>query len=71
MYSKSQLIKMNYDRNYSSSSWINNINSLDDKKLYNLHATTDASLSSGRKYVAIPSDIKLSAQDNNNYKIMK
>lgn len=71
MYSKSQLIKMNNDPKYSSFSWINNINNLDDNKLYNLHATTDASISCGRKYIAIESNVKLSTQDYDKYNIMK
>jgi hypothetical protein len=71
MFTKSKLINMNNDIKYSSFSWINNINNLNDNKMYNLYATTEVSLSSGRKYVALPSDKKLTVQDYLNYKIMK
>lgn len=72
MFSKSQLITMNYDKKYSSSGWIKNINSnLDDKKLFKLYATTNASLSSGREYIALPSDKILTANDYIKYNIMK
>jgi len=70
MFTTSKLINMNNDKNYSSYSWIKNINNLDDNKLYNIYPTNNSSLR-GREYIAIPSDISLSPQDYNKYNIMK
>lgn len=71
MFTTSKLIHMNNDKKYSSTPWIKNINNLDDKKLYNIYPTNNASLNSGREYIAIPSDISLTSQDYNKYNIMK
>jgi hypothetical protein len=54
---------MNYDKNYSSCGWIKNINDLDDNKIYKLYATKNATLSSGREFIALPSDKSLTAND--------
>jgi len=72
MFTKRQLINMNYDKKYSSFGWIKNIeNNNDDNKSYKLYATNEASLSSGRKYIALPSDKILTANDYLKYNIMK
>ena len=71
MFSKSQLLNMNNDTKYSSSGWIKNINDIDDKKLFNLYATKNASLSSGREYIALPSNIILTAADYSKYNIIE
>lgn len=71
MYTKSKLISMNFDRNYSSGGWIMNINDLNDNKLYSLYATKDSSLGSGRKYVALPADKILNNDDYLKYNIIK
>jgi hypothetical protein len=71
MFTKSQLNAMNYNRQYSSSRWINTDNSLDDNKLYKLYATGNATLASGREYIALPSDKILSDNDYVKYNIIK
>jgi hypothetical protein len=71
MFSKGQLLNMNNDKKYSSSGWIKNINDIDDKKLFNLYATKNASLSSGRQYIALPSNMILTANDYLKYNIIK
>lgn len=42
MFSKSQILNMNYDKKYSASPWIKNLNTLEDNKLYKLYATKNA-----------------------------
>ena len=74
MFSKSQLLNMNYDKKYSSSPWIknadfNNLDNLDNNKLYKLYATKNASLSSGREYIALPADKILTFRDISKYNI--
>jgi hypothetical protein len=72
MFTKQKLISMNNNKQYSSSGWIKNIeDNLDDKKLYNLYATKNVSLSSGREYIALPSDKILSDNDYIKYNIFK
>ena len=71
MFTKSKLLTMNYDKNYSSVGWIKNINDIDDSKIYNLYATKNASLSSGREYIALPSIKSLTANDYLKYNIIK
>jgi hypothetical protein len=70
---------MNYDKKYFSSPWIknadylnsNNLDKLDNNKLYKLYATKNASLSSGREYIALPADKILTNQDISKYNIQK
>lgn len=71
MFSKSQLLNMNSDTKYSSSGWIKNINDIDDTKLFKLYATKNASLSSGRQYIALPSNMSLTTADYSKYNIIK
>jgi hypothetical protein len=71
MFTKSQLNSMNYNRQYSSGRWINTDNSLDDNKLYKLYATGNATISSGREYIALPSDKILTENDYVKYNIQK
>ena len=72
MFTKRQLTDMNYDKKYSSFGWIKNIeNNNDDNKLFKLYATNKSSLSSGREYIALPSDKILTANDYLKYNIMK
>ena len=72
MYTTRQLRSMNCDKKYSSSKWIKNAeDNLDDNKIYKLYATRDASLSSGRLHIALPSDKVLTTQDYERYNIMK
>lgn len=70
MFSKSQILNMNYDKKYSASPWIKNLNTLEDNKLYKLYATKNASLSSGSEYIALPSNTILSASDITKYNII-
>jgi hypothetical protein len=69
-YSKSKLENMNYDRKYGSN-WITNVNKIDDNQRYKLYATNDATISSGRKYVALPANKILSEGDYQKYNLMK
>ena len=74
MFTKSQLLNMNYDKKYSSSPWIKNADfsnshSLDDTKLYKLYATKNTSLSSGREYIAFPTNKNLTSADILKYNI--
>jgi hypothetical protein len=72
MFTKNQLLSMNSDKKYSSFGWITNIDNVkDDNKLYKLYATNNASLSSGREHIALPSDKILTANDYLKLNIMK
>lgn len=72
MFSKNQLINMNYSKNYSSFGYIkNNMNELDDNKLYKLYATNNTTLSGGREHIAFPSNQILKEIDYIKYNLMK
>ena len=71
MFTKSQLLAMNYDKKYSSFGWITNLENIRDNKLYKLYATNNASLSSGREHIALPFDEELTANHYLKYNIMK
>ena len=72
MFSKNQLINMNYNKNFSSFGYIkNNMNELDDNKLYKLYATNNATLSGGREHMAFPSNQILKEIDYIKYNLMK
>jgi len=71
MYSKSQILNMDRDHKYASSSWIKNKETLDNNTLYTLYATNKASISSGRSYIALPSKMILTSADYLKYDIMK
>lgn len=74
MFTKRELLNMNYNKKYSSSGFIKNIennNCVDDNKSFKLYATNKASLSSGREYIALPSDKILTNSDYLKYNIMK
>lgn len=65
-----QIKSMNLDHKYGSG-WISNANSLTNEKIqYKLYATGDADLS-GRKYIALPSNQKLTQADYQKYNIIK
>jgi len=59
MFTKSQLLIMNSDKKYSSfGGWIKNLETIKhDNKLYKLYAINNASLTSGREHIALPSDM--------------
>jgi hypothetical protein len=69
MFTKEKILNMNSDNKYGSG-WIKNINNLNDNSLFKLHATNDNSLS-GRKYIALPANQILTANDYVKYNIMK
>ena len=71
MFTKNQLLTMNSDKKYSSFGWITNVENIVDNKLYKLYATNNASLSSGREHIALPSDKILTANDYLKLNIMK
>ena len=71
MFSRSQILNMDRDTKYSSSSWIKNKETLDEKPLYKLYATNKASISSGREYIALPANKILTREDYQKYDIMK
>lgn len=72
MFTKSQLISMNYDRQFASSPWIKIIdNNSDNSKLFKLYATNDVSISTGRISVAFSADKVLTEEDYRKYNIMK
>lgn len=72
MFTKRQLSNMNSNIKYSSGGWIKNIdNNMDDNKLFKLYATNNASISSGREYIALPSDNILTTSDYLKYNILK
>ena len=71
MFSKSQILNMDRDSNYSSSTWIKNKETLSDNTSYILYATNKASISSGREYIALPNTMNLTNADYIKYNIMK
>jgi hypothetical protein len=72
MYTQRQLLNMNSSSQYSSlGGWIKNIDNLDDSKLYKLYATNDSSISSGRQYIAFPTDKNLTVNDYLKFNIAK
>lgn len=70
IFSKSQLEKMNTDPKYGSN-WIQNLNNVNDNQGVKLYATGQSSISTGRVYIALPANIKLTDQDILKYNIMK
>jgi hypothetical protein len=74
MFSLQQLNSMNYNKNYSSSSWIKNINEINNNQNNNpfkLYATNNCTISSGREYIALPANKKLTENDYIKYNILK
>jgi len=69
-FSKSQLEKMNTDPKYGSN-WIQNLNNINNNQGVKLYATGQSSISTGRVYIALPANIKLTDQDILKYNIMK
>jgi hypothetical protein len=70
MFTKSKLISMNCDRQFSSMPWINLENAKDENISYKIYATNNATLS-GREYIALPSTKIISSNDYSKYNIMK
>lgn len=69
-FSKSQLEKMNTDPKYGSN-WIQNLNNINNNQFIKLYATGQSSISTGRVYIALPANMKLTDQDIVKYNIMK
>ena len=68
-YSTSELFQMNYNPKYGSN-WINtkNTNTVNDK--YKLYPTGDATLQSGRIYVALPANTIIDENNRKKYNII-
>jgi hypothetical protein len=72
MFTKSQISNMNNDRKYASSPWIKSTeNNSDDKELFKLYATNNASISTCREYISLPANKILTPKDYIKYNIMK
>lgn len=69
-FSKSQLEKMNTDPKYGSN-WIQNFSNINNNQSIKLYATGQSSISTGRVYIALPANMKLTDQDIVKYNIMK
>jgi hypothetical protein len=68
-FSKSTLEKMNYDHNYGSG-WIKNLENIKtDESNIKLYATGDSSISTGRIYIALSANKKLTQLDKQKYNI--
>ena len=68
-YSKSQLEIMNIDKKYGVG-WISNIDKLNKKSNVKLYATGDYDISSGRIYVALPENLKITREIKTKYNLM-
>jgi len=55
IFSKSKLENMNIDPKYGSG-WIKNLNNINNNENVKIYATNDSSISTGRKYVALPAN---------------
>jgi hypothetical protein len=67
---KSHLETLNIDRKYGSN-WIQNLNNVNNNQDVKLYATGQSSISTGRVYIALPANMKLTDQDILKYNIMK
>ena len=69
-YNINELNKMNYNSIYGSN-WIKyDINTLNSNNRYTLYPTGDASINSGRIYIALPTTTKLTNIDKIKYNII-
>ena len=65
MYTKAQLIKMN--NSTMGRNWIKNIG---DEGPYKIYPTWNASLASGRIYIALPATLPITSKVKSNYNLM-
>jgi hypothetical protein len=68
-HTKATLLQMNADPKLGLN-WILNIEHIKDTEEANLHASWDASLHSGRFYVALPVGYVITAADRTKYNLM-
>ena len=71
MFTKTEIQNMNNNETFSYKEWIINIDNLDDNKLYKIYPTNNLSISNGRIYISLPSDIILTEYYYKKYNIMK
>ena len=67
-YTKAQVIELNNDSKYGTN-WIKNIDKINNNELANIHPTGDI-LSSGRIYIALPSNIVLTSDIKKKYNLI-
>ena len=68
-YTKNQVIELNNDTKYGFN-WIKNIDKINNNhEMVNIHPTGDI-LSSGRIYIALPSNIVLTTEIKKKYNII-
>ena len=67
-YTKAQVIELNNDSKYGTD-WIKNIDKINNNELVNIHPTGDI-LSSGRIYIALPSNIVLTSDIKKKYNLI-
>ena len=68
-FSTSELFQMNYNPKYGSN-WINTTNITTTNDKYILYPTGDATLQSGRKYIALSSNTKIDEETKKKYNII-
>lgn len=67
-YTKAQVIELNNDSKYGFN-WIKNIDKINNNELVNIHPTGEI-LSSGRIYIALPSNIVLTSELKKKYNLI-
>jgi hypothetical protein len=70
IYSKNTLETMNLDKKYGYSPWITNLNNINSKDDVVMYPTGDYTLSSGRIYIALPANKKLTQLEKEKYNII-
>ncbi len=68
-YTKAQVIELNNDSKYGYTDWIKNIDKINNNEMVNIHATGEI-LSSGRIYIALPSNIVLTSDIKKKYNLI-
>ena len=68
-YSKNDLLSMNVDSRYGSH-WIRNLANINHSQELRLYPTGDANVSSGRKYIALPANKVLTADEKRAHNII-
>ena len=67
-YTKTEVIELNNDTKYGTN-WIKNINKINNNEMVNIHPTGEI-LSSGRIYIALPSNIVLTSDIKKKYNLI-
>lgn len=68
-FDKSTLEKMNMDPKFGSN-WIKNLDSVNSTEDIKLYATRNASIRTGREYIALPANKKLTQEERIIYNII-